>query len=710
MSPRYSLRFESGERTGETVPLEGSPFLVGRKPGNSLQIAAISVSGKHAELTLEGGELRVRDLGSTNGTRVGKRKIDSSALHVGDRVSFGDVTLQVLADGAASADMGAGGDTDPVGIELELELELEEPTPEPVLQAPISARQVVPPSRRPGPSADFALEGADLEGSEAHVVSAEVLERAAKGSSKLPLLMLVLVAVAAAGAYWFYGRGGAGGTPNIIPVVEVPGNLLRAGASFEGSPGWTAREEVSDSFRALSRARVSGSRGVRTDGLSMGASAFHDSDLMRVMGGKRFDARAQMRRGSSASAALGVIFSSAGDDQRAPGTTTVWSQPVESGASFAEAHVGGTIPDGYDRARVVIAAHGPPGTPQTDADVASDFNPEAWVEADDVSFVQGVSTAPSQTLDEVRFYGLGQPTTALAVFKIDALLVSGLRLRAQAGGGASLPMTLTEEAQGVRLAWSASSPVVLSARLEARLLDSGVATLGSAGYGPRGGAFEAEGVTDLLAGAGNNLLRLAFGREAQVVGSPSGGGLRVEVQLPATGAVLLQTRFKLERTEAINLAANARQATARGDLGEALKNWKELLERYPYEAAAVAEADAARSSLVQSGLDGLTALGDKLERARFFALADLYRECRDAARSIEETYTGSEVALSASALVAALDEELSQLDATGDHNEALRLEAIQRALEELSAKSLAAAVSTYTTERFPAHEEQGEEH
>lgn len=706
MSPRYSLRFESGERTGETVPLEGSPFLVGRKPESSLQISATSVSGKHAELTLEGGELRVRDLGSTNGTRVGKRKIDSSALQAGDQVSFGDVTLLVLADGAASTDLGAGGDTDPVGIELELELE--EPTSEPQRQAPIPARQLGVPSRRPEPSSDFALEGVGLESSEAHVVSAEVLERAAKGSSKLPLLLLVVVAVAAAGAYWVYGRGGAEGAPSTIPVVVVPGNLLRDGASFEGSSGWTSREEASDSFRTVAKARVSGSRGVRTDGLTMGASAFHDSDLMRVTGGKRFDARSKMRRGSSATAALGVIFSNVGDDERAAGTTTVWSQPVEAGGSFAETHVGGTIPDGYDRAQVVIAANGPPGTPLADADVASDFNPEAWVEVDDVSFVQGESTTPSQTLDEVRFYGLGQPITALAVFKIDAILVSGLRL--SAGGGTSLPMTLTEEAQGVRLAWSASSPVVLSARLEARLLDSGVATLGSAGYGPRGGAFEAEGITDILAGAGNNLLRLAFGREAKVVGSPSGSGLRVQVQLPATGAVLLQTRFKLERTEAINLATNARQATERGDLGEALKNWKELLERYPYETAAVAEADVARSSLVQSGLDGLTALGDKIERARFFALADLYRECRDSASSIEETYTGSEVATSAAALVSALDEELVLLDAMGDHNEVLRLEAIQRALEELSAKALAAAVSTYTTERFHAHEEHGEEH
>ena len=50
MDNRYSLRFESGERKGETIPISGSGFTIGRKPGNSLQILDNSVSGNHATI------------------------------------------------------------------------------------------------------------------------------------------------------------------------------------------------------------------------------------------------------------------------------------------------------------------------------------------------------------------------------------------------------------------------------------------------------------------------------------------------------------------------------------------------------------------------------------------------------------------------------------------------------------------------------------
>ena len=57
MPPQYALRFESGERRGELVPLAGAlgpgqAFTIGRKPGNALQVTDPSVSGRHAELEL----------------------------------------------------------------------------------------------------------------------------------------------------------------------------------------------------------------------------------------------------------------------------------------------------------------------------------------------------------------------------------------------------------------------------------------------------------------------------------------------------------------------------------------------------------------------------------------------------------------------------------------------------------------------------------
>ena len=52
------------------VPVDTSPFTVGRRPDQSLTIPSRTVSGRHAELVVDGEDLRVRDLGSTNGTFV----------------------------------------------------------------------------------------------------------------------------------------------------------------------------------------------------------------------------------------------------------------------------------------------------------------------------------------------------------------------------------------------------------------------------------------------------------------------------------------------------------------------------------------------------------------------------------------------------------------------------------------------------------------
>lgn len=96
MTKSYSLRFENGERRGETVPIAGERFTVGRKPGNSLQIVEGSVSGKHAELVMDAKGMLLRDLGSTNGTRVGDDRIIEMRVQPGAVLSFGNVRVTLL--------------------------------------------------------------------------------------------------------------------------------------------------------------------------------------------------------------------------------------------------------------------------------------------------------------------------------------------------------------------------------------------------------------------------------------------------------------------------------------------------------------------------------------------------------------------------------------------------------------------------------------
>lgn len=68
---------------------------IGRADGNLFQIAEPSVSGRHCEVRLEGGQLIVRDLQSTNGTFVDGKTITEGSLKPGQTLRLGDVELKL---------------------------------------------------------------------------------------------------------------------------------------------------------------------------------------------------------------------------------------------------------------------------------------------------------------------------------------------------------------------------------------------------------------------------------------------------------------------------------------------------------------------------------------------------------------------------------------------------------------------------------------
>lgn len=92
-----------------SFPLQVGANLVGRTPDSTVVLDHPSVSRKHALIMLlPTGGLRVRDLGSANGTQVGGRRLGQAELRHGDRVEVGDQTLIFLAvaaqPGAAKAE------------------------------------------------------------------------------------------------------------------------------------------------------------------------------------------------------------------------------------------------------------------------------------------------------------------------------------------------------------------------------------------------------------------------------------------------------------------------------------------------------------------------------------------------------------------------------------------------------------------------------
>jgi pSer/pThr/pTyr-binding forkhead associated (FHA) protein len=85
--------------TGEAVILPDGVTLVTREDGSALSIlGSNAVSRRHAEVFVSAGEVRVKDLGSTNGSFLNNVKLMNEVeVSVGDIVQFGDVRFRLEA-------------------------------------------------------------------------------------------------------------------------------------------------------------------------------------------------------------------------------------------------------------------------------------------------------------------------------------------------------------------------------------------------------------------------------------------------------------------------------------------------------------------------------------------------------------------------------------------------------------------------------------
>ena len=82
------------ERVRFRMP-EGSVKTIGRSNGAEFIVNAELVSRLHCQLSATAGSLRVKDLGSTNGTFVNGKRVAASELLDGDRLAVGRVELIV---------------------------------------------------------------------------------------------------------------------------------------------------------------------------------------------------------------------------------------------------------------------------------------------------------------------------------------------------------------------------------------------------------------------------------------------------------------------------------------------------------------------------------------------------------------------------------------------------------------------------------------
>jgi ABC transport system ATP-binding/permease protein len=73
----------------------GSVKTIGRSPGAEFIVDAALVSRLHCQLTATADALRVKDLGSTNGTFVNGQRVKAAELREGDTLSVGRLELVV---------------------------------------------------------------------------------------------------------------------------------------------------------------------------------------------------------------------------------------------------------------------------------------------------------------------------------------------------------------------------------------------------------------------------------------------------------------------------------------------------------------------------------------------------------------------------------------------------------------------------------------
>lgn len=92
--PEMGVLFvQRGTKAGSRYALDTDITTAGRHPDSGIFLDDVTVSRRHAELSVRDGNYTVRDLGSLNGTYVNRERIDEVALHDGDELQIGKFKL-----------------------------------------------------------------------------------------------------------------------------------------------------------------------------------------------------------------------------------------------------------------------------------------------------------------------------------------------------------------------------------------------------------------------------------------------------------------------------------------------------------------------------------------------------------------------------------------------------------------------------------------
>jgi len=107
----------SAEVRGQTFTLDKDEIVIGRRPESNVVLAGTSVSGRHCLLRREGFHYVVRDLGSTNGTRLNGREVNvEMRLRPKDILQVGALEFMFDSDEKPEEEPGAVANTTRIEI------------------------------------------------------------------------------------------------------------------------------------------------------------------------------------------------------------------------------------------------------------------------------------------------------------------------------------------------------------------------------------------------------------------------------------------------------------------------------------------------------------------------------------------------------------------------------------------------------------------
>ena len=96
-----SLIMQARGGNQKVFPLPSHVTVIGRRRNCDLRIPLESVSRRHCQLNYEDATLKLRDLGSRNGTFLNGQKLsdDEQPLQAGDRIQIGPIEFILQIDG-----------------------------------------------------------------------------------------------------------------------------------------------------------------------------------------------------------------------------------------------------------------------------------------------------------------------------------------------------------------------------------------------------------------------------------------------------------------------------------------------------------------------------------------------------------------------------------------------------------------------------------